>query len=182
MQKEATMTLRRITGIGLVLFSALLLLAFASASGNSNANPAISASDNVDHNCVPVGGMIMTNLGGFGPNTTLGTVTGDLRGAVGVNIVSISPGAGNTTLFAVQHHWVTESGDTLSLDPATATTTQVAPGLFAIVNYPVHLSGGTGKFAGATGDLSSIGEVDSNAGQLVLRYRGQVCFPEPGNH
>jgi len=128
--------------------------------------------------CVPIGGMLMTNFGGFGPNTTLGTATGDLRGAVGVNILSVSQGSGNTTLFAVQHHWVTESGDTLSLDQATATSTQVAPGLFAIVNYSAHLSGGTGRFAGATGDLTNIGEADLSTGQLVLRYRGQVCFAE----
>ena len=35
----------------------------------------------------------------------------------------------------VQHHWVTESGDTLSFDQATATTTAVAPGLYAIITY-----------------------------------------------
>jgi hypothetical protein len=117
--------------------------------------------------------MLMTNFGGFGPNTTLGTATGDLRGAVGVNIIGASQGS-----FTVQHHWVTESGDTLSIDQATATGTQVAPGLFAIVNYSTHLSGGTGKFAGATGDFTNIGEADLNAGQLVLRYRGQVCFAD----
>src|SRR5207248_7741730 len=34
--------------------------------------------------CTEVGGMAMTNIGGFGsPNTTLGVVTGDLRGAIG---------------------------------------------------------------------------------------------------
>jgi len=109
--------------------------------------------------CTTVGGMIMTNLGVVDPATTLGTVTGDLRGAVAATILS-TEGTGNTLILHVQHHWVTESGDTLDFDPATATTTQVAPGLYAIVTYPVHLKGGTGKYAKASGNLTSIGEAD----------------------
>ena len=33
--------------------------------------------------CAPVGGTFMTNVGGFGNNTTLGLITGDIKGAVG---------------------------------------------------------------------------------------------------
>jgi len=84
-------------------------------------------------------------------------VTGDLRGSVAATILS-TEGTGNTLILHVQHHWVTESGDTLDFDPATATTTQVAPGLYAIVTYPVHLKGGTGKYAKATGNFTNIGE------------------------
>src|ERR1700686_4053425 len=109
--------------------------------------------------------MLMTNLGAVDAATTMGQATGDLRGAVGATILSTESN-GNTLVLHVQHHWVTESGDTLSFDPAAATTTQVAPGLYAIVTYPVHLSGGTGKFAGATGDFNSIGEADLLSGQI----------------
>jgi len=96
--------------------------------------------------CTAVGGMLMTNLGAVDPATTMGTATGDLRGAVGATILS-TEASGNTLALRVQHHWVTESGDTLTIDPAVATTTQVSPGLYAVVTYPVHLRGGTGKFA-----------------------------------
>ena len=48
--------------------------------------------------------------------------------------------------------------------------------LLAVVSYPAHLSGGTGKFSGATVDFTAIGEADLNTGRLVLRYSGQVCF------
>ena len=82
---------------------------------------------------------------------------------------------GDNLVFHIQHHWVTESGDTLSFDQATATTRAVASGLYAIISYPVHLSGGTGKFAQVTGDFNNIGEVDLNSGQIVLRYSGQIC-------
>jgi len=119
--------------------------------------------------------MVMTNLGAVDPATTMGTATGDLRGAVGATILSTEAN-GNTLALRVQHHWVTESGDMLTIDPAVATTTQVSPGLYAVVTYPVHLRGGTGKFAGATGDLTNIGEADLVSGQIVLRYSGKVCF------
>jgi hypothetical protein len=121
--------------------------------------------------CQSAGGMLMTNLGGIDASTTMGPVTGDLKGAVSASVL------GSNLVFHIQHHWVTESGDTLSFDQAIATTTAVAPGLYAIITYPVHLSGGTGKFAQATGDFTSIGEVDLNSGQIVLRYSGQLCSP-----
>lgn len=106
----------------------------------------------------------------------MGTATGDLRGAVSGTILSApQPGTGNTVVFHVQHHWVTESGDTLFFDPATATTIPISQTLFAVVTYPLHLKGGTGKFAGATGDMNAIGEADLSSG-TVFRYSGQVCF------
>src|SRR5215469_13242172 len=96
--------------------------------------------------CTPAGGMLMTNLGAVDAATTMGVATGDLKGAVGATILSTEGTVGDPTLILhVQHHWVTESGDTLFFAPATATTTQVAPrsSLYAMVTYPVHLKGGT---------------------------------------
>ena len=135
-----------------------------------------AAAENSKHrHCQAVGGMLMTNLGAVDANTTMGTVTGDLRGAVGATILSTET-SGNTLVLHVQHHWVTESGDTLKIDEAKATTIAVnTSGLYAIVTYPVHISGGTGKFAELTGDLNSIGEADLGSGLIVLRYFGQLC-------
>jgi len=103
----------------------------------------------------------------------LGVATGDLKGAVGVQILSASP---DFTTITVQHHWVTDSGETLSIDQATVRGTFVAPGLLAVTDYKVHLSGGTGRFANASGDMTAIGEIDFNTGHAVLRYSGKVCF------
>jgi hypothetical protein len=138
---------------------------------------AVAAQSPKHQRCHAVGGMLMTNLGAVDASTTMGPATGDLQGAVGATILS-SEVVGNNLVFHVQHHWVTESGDTLSFDPATATTTSVGPGLYAVVTYPVHLAGGTGKFARVTGDFNNIGEVDLNSAQLVLRYSGQLCSPD----
>jgi hypothetical protein len=175
--KETTMKLRGMSQIPLLLSIAVLIFGFAGVSA-SRAPAALHKSEATEQHCTHVGGMIMTNFGAIDQNTTMGTATGDLRGAVSGTILGApQPGAGNTLVFHVQHHWVTESGDTLFLDPATATTVPLSQTLFAIVTYPVHLKGGTGNFAGATGDLTGIGEVDLNNG-TVFRYSGQVCFGE----
>ena len=126
--------------------------------------------------CSPVGGAILTNVGGFGQigsnPTTLGVATGDLKGAVGVEIT----GSSGTT-FNVQHHWVTENGETLTIEPAIAKGAFVnASGLLAITDYKFTLTGGTGHFANASGDLSAIGEIDFSTGNAILRYSGQVCY------
>src|SRR5438034_6195631 len=78
------MTLRKIAYTATLLSLTLLLLSLASTGGNPKAAPAPSRPSNSDRQCVPVGGMLMTNFGAFGAdlNTTLGTATGDLRGAV----------------------------------------------------------------------------------------------------
>ena len=171
------MKLGRISRILLLASLAVLAFAIVGIGGSSPNRQAQSASGAEGSHCTRVSGTVMTNFGGFDQNTTLGTATGDLRGAVTGTILGSGPGPNNTVVFHVQHHWVTETGDTLYFDPATATVIPVPPSqtMFAIVTYPVHLRGGTGKFAGATGDLTSIGEVDLSSG-TVFRYSGQVCF------
>lgn len=125
--------------------------------------------------CTPIGGVILTDFGVPDANSTMGYATGDLKGSVGVTILGIET-VGNNTLFHVQHHWVSESGDVIGVDPATATTVEVAPNMYAVVTYPVHLNGGTGRFAGATGDLvNTLGEADFVNGRLVFRYTGTLC-------
>ena len=69
--------------------------------------------------CRPVGGTVTTNF--VSDTTTLGTVTGDLRGAVSATLLGQAPGANDTIVFTVQHHWVTDDGDTILLKVATAT-------------------------------------------------------------
>lgn len=149
-----------------VVFSVGLLIVSFTTRGFA-ANP----------HCSDVGGAILTNVGGFGQidgsPTTMGVATGDLKGAIGIQIVSASP---DFTSITVQHHWVTDNGETLSIDQATLHGTFVAPGLLAVTEYKVHLSGGTGRFANTTGDMSAIGEIDFNTGHVVLRYSGSVCF------
>jgi hypothetical protein len=157
----------RITNISKVVcsFGAILVLAATAAAQNPE----------TDSNCKPIGGMASTNLGGFGPNTTMGVVVGDLAGAIGVEILGTSVGSNGLVDVTVHHHWVTVTGETLTVDNAHAYGVYVAPGLLAVTNYQVHISGGTGRYRNTKGDTSAIGEADFNAGHLVLRFTGQLC-------
>jgi hypothetical protein len=128
-------------------------------------------------NCREVGGAILTNF--LDQTTTLGTATGDLKGGLGVTVLSVSQGSGGSVIFHNRHNWVTEAGDTLLFDDADATAFPTSiPGLYA-VSYTngVKLVGGTGRFAGASGKIASFGAVDLNRQQVILRYEGQVCIP-----
>ena len=151
-------------------------LKFVLSAGLSLASLTVNGIAQNPH-CTAVGGAILTNLGGFGvidgSPTTLGVATGDLKGALGVQIVSASP---DFTTITVKHHWVSDDGETLNFDQATLHGTYVSQTLLAVTEYKVHLSGGTGRFANATGNLSSIGEVDFATGHAVLRYSGMVCY------
>ena len=171
------MPLGRIARIVSFASLAVLLSAFVGSSGHpaGKARPEHVSGGN----CIHVGGSIITNFGAVDANTTLGPATGDLRGAVAATLTAPpQPGPNGTVIFHVQHHWVTESGDNIFFDPAVATTAPLSQTRFAIVNYPAHINGGTGKFAGATGDLTNIGEADLQAG-TAFRYSGQVCFADP---
>ncbi len=122
--------------------------------------------------CLSVGGTVMTNF--IAETTTLGTATGDLKGAVSATLLGEAAN-GDSFVFTIQHHWVTDGGDTILMGVAQATAKPVAEGLFAIVSYPVTISGGTGRFAGASGHLENIGELDATTGRTVFRYHGEVC-------
>jgi hypothetical protein len=152
-----------------------------------------------ENNCKEVSGGIVTNFltesgtvkfgtgSGNGQSfvlTTLGTATGDLAGGIGVYIFSFTP-TGNTAVAKVHHHWVTEAGDTIFAQDATANAYQVGtfPGVYAVADdsYTANIIGGTGRFAGATGKLSFIGVLDTsqpdpNQWRVVLRYHGTICF------
>ena len=181
------MNFHKTVGIAAIVSLSVLSIGLTAASGGHPAAAHPQASAASPH-CRPVGGMIMTNFGVITPTSTLGTATGDVRGAVSATLLGApESGAGNTVIFHVQHHFVTGSGDIIFVDPATATTVPLSPTLYAVLTYPIHISGGTGKFAGATGDITNIGEVrlpnapDTAGGTTVFRYSGQVCFAAPGN-
>jgi hypothetical protein len=133
-----------------------------------------------DPNCRHVGGGILTNFLQTADCAaspvglcTDGTATGDLRGAVGVAVL-----AENGNVLHNHHHWVTESGDTITFKDADLTLLANVNGQY-LGNYlnGVTITGGTGGFEGAQGVLYSIfGAIDLNKGQLTLRYEGTVCF------
>ena len=124
-----------------------------------------------------VSGAILTNF--LTATTTLGTATGDLKGGIGVDVLKTTPLNNGNIIFHNQHHWVTESGDTISLGEADATAIPTSiPGLFAVNYPPIPVLGGTGRFASATGNIAIFGAVDLNKGQVILRYQGKISFAQ----
>jgi hypothetical protein len=137
---------------------------------------ALSVAAQAQRACHEVAGGIVTNF--IDSSDTLGSAAGDLAGGLGVHVISQEPGAGGTLLITVQHHWVTEAGDTISLDPGVVTLFPTTiPGFYAAsyLNGVELNKSGTGRFSGATGTIYAWGAVDFNQGELVLRYSGRVC-------
>ena len=131
--------------------------------------------------CVPVGGMLMTNIGAIAVpspgGTNLGPVSGDLAGSVAATILSENSNGS----YNVQHYWVTAAGDTITFAVAVLFPTYPIAGNDAIVavpwgHYSSTITGGTGKFLNATGSLQYFGMADFEQNTLVLRYRGEVCY------
>ena len=170
------------------LIALLVIMPWLSARGDGNNCKEVSGG--VVTNFLTESGMVKFGTGtGTGNSqsfvfTTLGTATGDLAGGIGVYIFSFTP-TGTTAVAQVHHHWVTEAGDTIFAEDATAYAYQVGPysGIYAVGggSYTVNIIGGTGRFAGAKGELSLIGvldtsEPDPSQWRVVLRYQGTICF------
>ncbi|MFO1497918.1 MAG: hypothetical protein U1G07_05915 [Verrucomicrobiota bacterium] len=133
--------------------------------------------------CENVSGAFSTNF--ISPDQTAGTATGDLKGALGVKILSMTGEVGNgkPVTGKAQHFWVTETGDIVFTAEVLAefypSASPSLPTLYALVEQQVKIVGGTGRFDGASGILKVWGGADFAAGQAVGRYSGTICFKQP---
>jgi hypothetical protein len=123
----------------------------------------------------------MTNIAAIDGTYNLGPVFGDLGGSVAAKVISQN----NDGTFTLQHYWVTTAGDSIFFKPAVLTPTYPVANMGiinrAVVavpwgNYSSDISGGTGKFDGATGTISYFGMADFAKNTLVLRYSGTLCL------
>jgi hypothetical protein len=126
--------------------------------------------------CDSVGGVLMTNIGAIGGVYNLGPVFGGLQGSVAAQIL----GQNRDGSYNVQHYWVTTSGDTILFKVAVLQPTYPTSDKNVVAlpwgHYSSDISGGTGKFEGATGTIHYFGMADFNKLTLVLRYSGTVCY------
>lgn len=129
-----------------------------------------------DLHCISVSGTIAANL--TGANQAQGTVTGGLRGSVTASFTATPQANGNIAL-ALHHIFVAETGDSLTTeDTGLLVPVPGAAGVYRMtVQYTV--TGGTGRFTGATGTLANHGEavLSGTPPQLTLRYAGRICVP-----
>jgi len=111
-------------------------------------------------NCRDVAGALMTDIGAIIPGTiNLGPAFGDLGGAVSAQIL----GQNSDGSFNVQHYWVSSQGDVMKFKQAVLYPVYPIPGNTAIVSVPwgnyiaYIIPGGTGKWANATGYITTFG-------------------------
>lgn len=146
--------------------AALMAVLAAPASGFS-AVPGAAA----DGHCKPVGGSVFTNF--VDGSNAVGPISGDLAGAVSVQILQVT---GN--VYHIRKHFVTTSGDTITVADTDFTTYPTSAGI-AAATEPMTITGGTGRFDGASGSVEFFGAINAD-GEVILRYSGTICFkPAP---
>jgi hypothetical protein len=111
------------------------------------------------------------------PTRNLGTVTGVLNGAVTVVITSPPPNVTSQDIF------VTKSGEMLTAIgfPTRTPVPGAPPGEFT-VHVDLTITGGSGKYEGASGMLTFDGQSHNALGgpgeaTTDLIYQGSVCGP-----
>ena len=119
--------------------------------------------------CRHVGGSVFTNFVDP-PTNALGPVSGDLAGAVSVQILAI-----NGNVYHIRKHFVTTSGDTMTVADTDFTTYPTSVSGLAAATEPMTITGGTGRFDGATGSVTFFGAINGD-GEVTLRYSGTICF------
>lgn len=125
--------------------------------------------------CEPVSGSISTNF--IDPATTLGTATGDMQGGVSAVVLAVAPGANGRLTFTVVHRFITTSGDLIVSRPSAGIAVPSAEdGVTSLTFANMELEGKSGRFEGATGTLKLFGGANLQSGEVVVRYRGQICF------
>lgn len=130
--------------------------------------------------CRAVSGSISANVvnnPAVSTGLALGTVTGNLAGAT-LATFTATPSSNGSLSLVLHHNFVTDARNSLATED-TGTLIPV-PGLDNVFRMSVDytITGGTGKFAHATGSLHNHGEADLNTGLLTLTYSGQVCHQE----
>ncbi|MBA2669779.1 MAG: hypothetical protein H0U67_05350 [Gemmatimonadetes bacterium] len=129
--------------------------------------------------CTPVAGSINASLLGGEPTTALGTVTGGLAGATRAIVTSQAAQQDGSVKLVLRHDFVTTDGGVLTTeDVATWHPVPTREGAF-LMSTDYTITGGTGRWEGASGTLSNEGVADTESGLLTLRYRGDVCTAEP---
>jgi len=154
-------------GIGAVRTLLIAGVVFAAAQPL----PVIAA----QNNCTAVSGTIAASVVGGDPVTVLGTVSGDLAGATRAIVTSQQNGAEGTVELGLAHDFATDDRSTLKTnDKAVWTPIAGSPGVFHMATK-YEVVGGTGRFAGASGQMINQGIADTNTGLVTLSYSGKIC-------
>lgn len=106
----------------------------------------------------------------------LGNVDGTLAGATTAFITGIVPAVNGGLKVTTNNAFATLEGNLLFTSGA-ATWTFISNGFYQ-VDLTLTITGGAGKYAGASGSIKVLGVGDNvgpGTGQFLHEYRGQVC-------
>lgn len=126
--------------------------------------------------CMPVAGTIDATVVGGDPLNVLGNVTGDLAGATRAVVLGQTAGDDGLVKLDLAHDFVTfNRGSLRTTDSAVWTPVPGRDGVFHM-STTYTITGGSGAYEGATGQLVNDGIADTTTGLVTLRYVGDVCI------
>ena len=151
--------------IALLLIIVLMSTTFAAPAGGVRELPLRGSIEAVESYAVNFPIMSVT-ASGSGNASQLGRFS--VRYAVDVNLVTIA-GIGSAQFVAA-------NGDSIYANGTGQATETGTPGVFSIVeNYTI--TGGTGRFAGASGTITLDRVVDTNTGATSGTISGTILLP-----
>lgn len=165
--------------LGLVAIGSLLVGCSDQITGPSSL-PAVASAPRLARQpaCKHVSGAFVFTRFQFTSQTTAvgdGTVQGDLAGAFHAEYFDIEQ-RGNGVIQMRAHHTITTSTGTIGTSDEILLLPDEDPAV-ARPNSRLHLIGGTGAYADATGLLHTHGRVNLATLAGSIEYKGRVCVP-----
>jgi len=108
----------------------------------------------------------------------LGNVDGTLKGVTTATVTSRAPQLNGNFQVVTSNIFLTDEGNML-FTRGDATWSEVSRGFYQ-VDLTLQVTGGTGKYNGATGSIKIRGvgnNISPTGGEFVHEYRGEVCTP-----
>jgi len=124
-------------------------------------------------NCAPVGGTFIINF--VDQTNAAALLTGDLAGAARGLALKVEPGANGVINYTTTHAITTQGGDLLMTSDHSVLTPVQGQDKMYFFSQVQTVTGGTGRYANATGTLTEYGAFNAAVAEGVLRYTGHVC-------
>lgn len=106
----------------------------------------------------------------------MGTFTGAGCGTFLACITSQEQKGNGSLRFELRHAYTTRSGDTFTTTDRVVGAPTGRPAEY-LINNQVTITGGTGRFANASGFLRTHGTVNLQTGVVSVDYHGRICTP-----
>lgn len=111
-----------------------------------------------------------------GALTEVGTFTGAGGGTFLACITDMEQKGNGSLRFELTHTYTTGSGDTFTTTDRVVAAPTGRPTEY-LINNQANITGGTGRFAGASGFLRTHGTVNLQTGVVSVDYHGRITTP-----